>query len=201
MRENTLEIIQMRTDIRMSGDNIAFPVFSQILQHAGFYIFKIDFRNILKRKRIFFLQKFFDRMDVLLYEINAFFSIEIIVFCSFDEKRIPKIQSIASTGSFSDLFEETVAIFQSQTVLSSYFCKFRICKEYRFIEKISSQTRSEIEDIHLHRSKKNRSKWHEFYMAGPCNDSFLGEKVHLSFPFRMTDSSAIGKSIFGEFSG
>lgn len=69
------EIIEMRTDIRMSGNDIPFPILLQISSHARSYITKIDFCDIFEHERIPSVQKRFDGSDAILYEISKLFPV------------------------------------------------------------------------------------------------------------------------------
>lgn len=135
---------------------------------------------------------------MLLYETNQFFPVRVVYLCFLDKKRIPDIESIASTGSFSNLLQETIAVFESQAIFPFHLCKFWICKQECFVQKISPQSGAQIEYIHLYWTKKNRPKRYYLYMMSSCNTRFLREEVYFSFSSRMTDSSTIRKTIFHE---
>lgn len=135
-----------------------------------------------------------------IYEIYEFFPIHIVYLGSFHEKRIPERQSIARAGSFTDLFQETIAVFEREQVLAFDFAEFWIGEQNRFVEKISAETRSEIEYVHLHRRKKDCSKRHDFEMTGSRYRALLREEMHLSLALGMSDPPVVREIIFHECS-
>jgi len=149
---------------------------------------------------VLLFQERFDGDKVFSDEINTLPPIEIIGFRPFDEERVPEIEGILGIESFSDSLQKTVSILESESVFPSDFGELWISKNRGFIEKIPPESRSEIEDIHLHRSKKNGTKRHTFDIPHSGNRIFLREKMYLSFPFGMTDSSSIREGIFGKSS-
>lgn len=195
-----LKIIEMRTDISVSGNDIPLPVSSQIGQYARFDVFEINLRSVYEREMVLLFQERFDGGEVFSDEINTLPPIEIIGFRPFDEERVPEIEGILAVESFSDSLQETVPILESESVFPSDLGELGIGKNRGFIEKIPSESRSEIEDIHLHRSKKNGTKRHIFHIAQPGNYILLREEMHFSFPLGMTDPSGVRKMVFGKCS-
>lgn len=95
LSDSVLKVIQMRSDVGMSRDDVPFSIGTEILQHYGFYVLKIDFRNIFECECIFSLKQHFYIRGMRLYKFYKIFAVFIVRLGTLDKQGIPKIQSIS----------------------------------------------------------------------------------------------------------
>lgn len=194
------EIIQVRTYIGMSGDDIPLSVCPEIRKHTCLHIFALDLGNVLECESVFIFQERFQRTGALPDKIRELLPIGVVCLGSLDKKRVPEIQCVLPARSFANLLEEAVAVLEGKQVLPFDFGKFRKRQQYGLVEKVPPETGPEIQDIHLHRSEQDCPKRHKLAMTGSCDDIVLGKEAHLSFPSRVSDPSGIREVVFYELS-
>gem|GEM_PF-6718791 len=118
---------------------------------------------------------------MLANKIQKFLSIHVIFLRLLCEKIIPDIKGIARYTSFSDLFKQGIAIPEDFLIIPLNSQEIRIREQHCLIEEIPPERWTEIEDIHLERSKEHCLYRQETHIPSPRHSSALRKILHFLF--------------------
>ena len=133
------EIVEMRSYIGMSRDDVPFSFLSEVFPDAPRYIREIHFCYIFESDLIFPFKQAFYRAYMLADKIEEFQTIDIIFLRFLDKEIVPDIKRIARCTSLSNLFENRIAIPEDFLIIPLDRQEIRICEQHRLVEEIPSK--------------------------------------------------------------
>lgn len=156
------EVIEVRTDVSMPGEDISFPIFLEILCYIRLDIFRGGELRVIGELYLITREKCPKGLRCHADKVSEFFPIYRVEICLLGKAPIPKVEIFALCFVVSDFFEERISLAHHSFVVTPHSGKLSKSTSEDRVHIVTPHCWGKVEEVHIERREKYRAKWQFF---------------------------------------